>query len=176
MRRRWLSVVLLGAALMLPMVAGAHELKANGTIGAVLHVQPNDNATSGQPTSYTLAFRDTTQRLHLSECLCQVVIEQGGRLVSSQLLAATFPLESTNTYTFAEPGVYTLRVQGTPKAAGAFEAFSLAFTLRVTAGGESPMQPFPVLLWIGIALALGLVLLAAYAAEHTTGSTNARNE
>lgn len=145
--------------------AWAHVLQTDGDIGAVLHIKPDDNPTSGTPVDYELSFTDTTGRFRLAECHCTVTILQQDRPIANLTLAASTSQLSDNTVTFPVPGVYTLEVSGSPLRAGIFQAFTLRYNIRVTGGGATT-QPMPFLLMVGIALSIGLILLAAYRMEY----------
>ena len=170
MKRRFLApaaaaIMLLGFA---AAPASAHVLKTDGTIGAVLHINPDDDPVTGSPTSYVLYFDDTAGRFTLPACDCTVAVQEQGATIHTQALTVTNALDSSDTYTFPRPGVYTLSVSGRPKTAGVFAPFTLNYLVRVQAvGGASGTQPFPVLLWVGLGLMVGLILLAAYKSEHT---------
>lgn len=162
---RWAAVILILSIICLPAVVSAHVLKIDGDIGAVLHINPDDNPVSGQPTDYVLYFEDYTGRFDLSACRCRVSVGKDGRTLASRPLSGASGLTSDNKFTFPGPGAYDLRISGQPERAGSFQPFALDYTVRVTGGGHST-QPFPVLLGIGMALGIALILLAAYAMEY----------
>ena len=145
--------------------ASAHVLKTSGTIGAVLHIEPDDNPTAGATTTYQLAFADTAHNFMLSGCDCQVSVRLNGVTIDSNQLIASSPLISTNTYTFEKPGVYTLNVKGTPKPNAIFNPFSLSYEVRVLSNKQLDAQPFPITLGVGFALMVVLLLLVAVKAD-----------
>lgn len=158
------------AALVLAMgfyvgPAYAHELQTDGNIGAILHINPDDNPKSGGPTPFYLAFHDKSDQFSLASCDCTLTVEQNGRTIATQALEPTYRTTSENTFTFTEPDVYKLKVTGQPKQAGAFQPFKLTYTLRVAAG-QLILQPFPPLLGVGIGLTILLVMLAAFTGVH----------
>jgi hypothetical protein len=147
--------------------ASAHVLKTDSTIGAVLHIDPDDNPVSGQTTSYSLAFKDTSGKFSLANCVCSVVIQQNGQAVYSQKLAQTGDLTSQDEFTFPTADVYSLVVNGRPNKVGDFQAFTLKYLVRVTGGNERPNnQPFPLLLRSGLSLSIALILLGVYKVLH----------
>jgi hypothetical protein len=175
MRRLAALLVVLGCVAFVAPSANAHVLKSDGTIGAVLHIEPDDNPTSGRLTSYDLAFKDTTGRFKLPICACSVTILQNRQAIFSQNLALTGDLTSQDSFTFPEADVYTLEINGRPTKAGAFQPFSLNYLVRVTGGGVvRSNQPVPMLLRFGLSLTIALVLLGVYAVVHTSG--NRRNK
>jgi hypothetical protein len=148
-----------------PAVASAHVLKIDGDIGAVLHINPDDNPTTGSPTDYLMSFNDDTSRFSLPKCNCKVSIIANNQTVATKPLTASSNTVSDNHYTFNKPAVYTLQFTGAPKIAGAFQPFTLNYEVRVT-DGQPHAQPVPVALWVGMGMAVGLVLLAAYAIDY----------
>jgi len=152
-------------ALLLVSPASAHELESDTTIGAVLHIQPNDNPTVGTQTTYRLAFTDTEKKLNLKDCDCTVEIQRNGNTIEARPLVASSALESTNTYTFNEAGEYTLVATGKPKTDDAFSEFTLSYPIRVTSPKEIKTQAFPVALAIGFGLLIIVLLLVAVRAD-----------
>jgi hypothetical protein len=158
----------------IPAVASAHVLKVDGSIGAVLHINPDDNPTTGNSTDYVLSFSDDSGKFNLTNCNCTIAVMQNSQPVASEQLSTSKNNVSENHYTFAKPGVYTLRVAGTPKTPGAFQPFILAYEVRVTSG-QTNAQPMPAALWVGMGMATALILLAAYASEYSTAKPTTRS-
>ncbi len=152
------------ALLLVGGVAQAHVLEADGDIGAVLHILPDDSPSSGIPTTYELAFEDTSGRLRLSECNCTVTVRGSDQVVRSSLLNVAGRLGSSNSVTFPRADIYTIEVEGKPKQADSFQPFKLSYIVRVNAGNQR-IGSVPPLLWVGISGLIGLVILAAYAME-----------
>lgn len=169
MHKRLLSLAVLSllAVFALPGIASAHVLKVDGHIGAVFHINPDDNATTGHATDYTLAFSDDTGKFDLARCSCTISVVRNGQTITRQPLATSSGNNvSENHYTFPAPAVYTLRFTGVPRTPGAFQPFVLNYEVRVT-GGQTATQPMPPLLWAGMGMAIGLILLGSYAANYT---------
>jgi hypothetical protein len=162
-----LTVLLLGFAVA---PASAHVLKTDGTIGAVLHIDPDDNPVTGKSTSYVLAFKDTAGQFTLPKCDCGATIQENGKTINTSPLQTLDSSDGQGSFTFSKPDVYNLVISGTAKDGKSFQPFTLTYLLRVEAGaGETSSgartQPFPPLLWIGIGLVIGLLMLAGYASE-----------
>lgn len=148
-------------------VAQAHVLKTDGSIGATLHIEPDDNPSTGQSTSYVLSFTDDTGKFSLLRCNCMVTIQMAGTTVYSGALQVSDPTDSVDSYTFQKPAVYTMQFTGNPTTPGAFQPFSLNYLVRVTGSGADTTQPFPWLIWLGLAMVVGLIVLAAYAMDRS---------
>jgi hypothetical protein len=139
----------------------AHVLKTDGDIGAIMHINPDDNPLSGTPTTYSIAFKDTTNRFSLSNCGCNVSFTEDNKIIYTEPLTQIDELDSANYFTFPKADVYTMTVTGKPKMANAFQPFILSYLIRVQSDQSSATaQPFPLTLGIGIALGIGLMLLA----------------
>lgn len=149
-----------------PAAASAHVLKVDGDIGAVLHINPDDNPTTGAPTDYTVSFDDDTGKFSLPKCTCTVSIVQRGKVIATRPLAVSSSEVSEDRYTFTRPDVYIMRFSGKPKRPGTFQPFVLNYEERVTSG-RTNVQPIPDLLWVGMGMAVGLLLLGAYATNYT---------
>lgn len=173
MTRRILASVLVTVltCLAIPGVASAHVLKVDAHIGAVLHINPDDNPTTGDSTDYILSFDDDTGKFSLPQCDCNVSIVENGQTIATKPLVVSSSEVSENHYTFLKPDVYDMRFTGTPKTAGAFQPFTLDYEVRVT-DGQANTQPMPVALWVGMGMMIGLVLLAAYAMNYDTNETS----
>ncbi|HVV66955.1 MAG TPA: hypothetical protein VHB72_02695 [Candidatus Saccharimonadales bacterium] len=167
MNKRLLSAALVAllACLSVPGVASAHVLKVDGSIGAVLHINPDDNPTTDGPTDYIMSFDDDNGQFSLPKCDCTVSIINNGQTIATEPLVNSSNEVSENHYTFTEPGVYDMQFTGKPKQSGGFQPFTLNYEVRVT-GGQAGARSFPVLLWVGIGMGMLLVLLAAYALNY----------
>jgi hypothetical protein len=150
-------------------------LKTDGHIGAVLHINPDDNPTAGSPTDYVLSFSDDTGRFSLPKCDCSVSIIKGGKTIAAGPLTASGSELSEDRYTFSTPAVYTMHLDGKPKTPGAFQPFTLNYEIRVT-GNQTAVQPMPVLLWVGMGMTVGLILLASYVFNYTDSEQEVNNE
>lgn len=115
--------------------AQAHVLQSNGTIGAVMHVTPEDDPIVGELTDFYFEFKDTTGKFNPEQCDCVISVKKSGEEIYSQ------PLFSENTnpslqnasisYRFPEKNVYSVSIIGEPLKAGTFQPFTLTYDLRV---------------------------------------------
>lgn len=144
--------------------ASAHVLATDGDQGAVLHILPDDDPTACVATTYELAFSGS-KTFSLQGCDCSISYVLNGTSVDSDQLKPISSATSSNTYTFAKPGVYELNVAGKPKQAGAFSPFSLNYSVRVKGVNAVNAQPFPLTLGIGFGLLVIILLLVAVKAD-----------
>lgn len=174
-RRGWITYILQAAAVGCLLFCGgivfapgqilAHVLKVDGTISAVLHINPDDQPVSGTPTSYILFMNDSTGRFSLKACQCRATLVQAGRALTSQRLlpnAQSFP---AGTFTFPEPGVYNLIITGSPTTPGTFQPFTLNYLERVTQGSTGAPDETSFLLLgacMGMAVAALVIVWFGY--------------
>lgn len=163
MRKYIYFFILAGVIIILGLhsTVSAHILQADGDIGAILHVYPDDNPITGKPAEYIVSFTDISKQFSLKRCDCFVSYMLDDKVISTQRLVASTDLDSKNTFTFSDPGVYDIQIAGKPTRIGDFESFQLTFTKRVVSGGIDT-QGMPAMLVIGIVGAVGLILLGAY--------------
>ena len=153
-------VIAATAIVSLPTNASAHILAIDGDIGAVLHIPPDDSPENGQPTNYVMTFSDSKKHFNLAKCDCKLTVLADDQVVKSGPMGPGTDNVSYTKLTIDNPGVYTLEFSGQPKDGANFQTFTLDYTVRVS-DGQLHTQTMPILLWVGLAMAVGLILLAA---------------
>ncbi|MDB5194029.1 MAG: hypothetical protein JWN50_43 [Parcubacteria group bacterium] len=124
----------LGLALFIPL-ASAHELQTDGSMGAVMHIDPNDNPGTNATSTFELIFQGDAP--DLTKCDCHVVLKDATSTiyfakVGDPDLEVT-PKNMTFAYRFPVLGAYSLTVMGTdPKP------FSLTYNISVATPDGSP--------------------------------------
>src|SRR3989344_6963815 len=63
--------------------AFAHVLETDGNIGAILHVNPNDDPAALEPASFFFEFKDKSGQFNPSRCDCRVSITEAGKTIFS---------------------------------------------------------------------------------------------
>jgi hypothetical protein len=167
MRSKYRSISVALCAVILAISVGhsasAHVLKVDGTIGAILHINPDDSPVSGSLTSYSVSFKDTQSKLNLTDCGCHAEVIQNGTTLSISTLRVVDAFDATGVYTFPSPGVYDLLLIGSPNKGSDFQSFKLTYLIRVLPpSGSGSTQPFPLTLGIGLGLMIVLLLIASY--------------
>jgi hypothetical protein len=156
-----LAFLILALHLLHPATVFAHTLKTDGPIGAVLHIDPEDDPIIGEPAYFFFEFKDKEEKFRAEDCDCVAIISKDGQELATQTLSADTNLTSSNfSYTFEEKGVYKIEVTGKPLGEATFKNFKLTYDLRVerTAGN----QPSPGNSFLGSNfhfIALGLILV-----------------
>jgi hypothetical protein len=132
---KYLLILILAAA-SLGLVARpvlAHELLTDGPMGAVLHVDPDDDPLVGRESSFIYEFKYEKGSFDLSQCTCLIEISENGKSVAT--LAPTAAADNSSvglaTYTFTHPGAYELDMRGTPVGGATFPVFDLHQSLDV---------------------------------------------
>ncbi len=119
-----------------PRLAFAHILVSDKNIGAVLHIDPEDDPIIGQPTNFFFEFKDKEHKFTPANCDCTVFILEAGKIIATQPLfqnnTSSQLTTATLTYTFPQKDVYTIRVIGKPAYQNAFQPFTLEYAVRVT--------------------------------------------
>jgi DMSO/TMAO reductase YedYZ heme-binding membrane subunit len=115
--------------------ASAHVLKTDGTFGAVLHVEPDDNPIAGERSALHFDYKDTTGKFSGSDCICGVMIFKDNKNLldkSIQFGNTSEELSPEIEFTFPEEGVYSIVLKGQSKAQNSFAPFSLAYDVSAS--------------------------------------------
>ncbi len=162
---------------LLARTASAHTLKYDGSIGAVLHVDPEDDPIIGEPANFFFEFKDKNGNFKPSNCSCLVAITRENQELFSQQLETSSEEPSLNSasfsFTFPEKGVYKLTLTGTPNGDSSFSDFKLIYDIRVArqgtaSDGSSFIEQNLHFILLGIIL---LVLLTIYLSKRLRKGT-----
>jgi len=175
-----LLLSLLLVTFSIPLLVFAHVLKTDGSIGAVLHIDPEDDPVANKPAGFFFEFKDIKNKFDPASCECNFSIIQAGKQIYSQPLfpgtdKQSFSMSKPSLdnasvfYTFPERDIYQIIVDGKPKKAGAFANFKLVYDVRVARGENAIAQantpvPVPKPNWLSvnsIYLMAGIVILIA---------------
>ena len=110
--------------------ASAHFLKSDRDIGAVLHLDPEDDPIAGQDTPLFFDIKDTAGKFVSDGCNCNVSVSQNGTQLSAVAATPTSTGLSADIL-FPTKDVYRLTLTGQPIDAGAFQSFSMTWDIRV---------------------------------------------
>src|SRR5437667_6752587 len=104
----------IGILLVFPKSVFAHFLAFDHTIGAVLHIDPNDDPIAGEQTSFFFEFKDKENKFTPQNCDCTFLIVKNGQTIYSQpLFANNQNPRLTNAsvlYTLPQKDVYEIKV------------------------------------------------------------------
>lgn len=118
-----------------PKLAEAHFLATDGSIGAILHVDPNDSPVAGSPASFFFEFKDKQNKFKPENCNCAFEIDANGKTIFYQNLFQNNSNPSLSNasvfYTFPTINVYEIKVIGNPVTPHAFQPFTLVWYFRV---------------------------------------------
>jgi hypothetical protein len=113
----------------------AHVLASDGNIGAVLHVDPDDNPIAGQQSGFFFEFKDKQNKFTPQNCDCTFVVIENGKTIYTQPLFQSNSNPSLSSasvfYTFPQRDVYEVDVIGKPLTPHAFQQFKLVWNWRV---------------------------------------------
>lgn len=124
--------------------AEAHTLKTSGSVGAVVHVSPEDDPIAGEPTDFFFEFKDKDGKFTPENCDCKVIVLKSGQeAYSAPLFQSNTDPSLTNasfSYTFPEKDIYKVKITGNPLTPGAFETFNLEYDIRVARETENKLS------------------------------------
>lgn len=113
----------------------AHILLTDGSIGAVVHISPDDDPIVGENADFFFEFKDKDNRFLPQNCDCRYEIKNGDQVIASGDLfaSATNPsLENASfSLVFPERGIYNISITGTPKNSDEFNQFQLTDSIRI---------------------------------------------
>lgn len=119
--KKYLTLFILCFLLFSPPVF-AHVLQSNGAIGAVLHIDPEDDPIVGQQASFFFDFKDKQSKFKPENCECTFSISENGKEIYSQALS-----NSSASYTFTKKGSYKIKISGKPQENADFKPFVLTY-------------------------------------------------
>ena len=129
---------------LLPLLlspALAHELVRSGNVGALLHIEPDDNPVTGKanPTRFEINVRGGKPVL-LAQCQCSLQV-YAGSLKAGAKPSSTPALRQAQgalgaSLNFPKTGAYTLFLSGKPRPGAPFSAFKLSWVVRAEAAGS----------------------------------------
>ena len=153
---------ILHAAYSMPVFA--HVLKTDGSVGAVIHVDPDDEPHAGTQSTIFLEFHDRAGEFSFEKCDCTLSIASGGKTVYSQNFKdLTLDGSSIGTsFVFPDSGVYKIKVDAEPQAGAKFKDFQLVFDMRVLPGDSTSGEADNSKYIVPAILAIAAVFLLVY--------------
>jgi hypothetical protein len=129
-----LSFIIYNLAFIIPVFA--HVLQSDGSIGAVMHIDPDDDPIANSPATLYFDIKDKNGQFNVTKCNCRVDIYEGGKVIYSSTLTPAFP------YTFPGKDVYQIHLVGSPQSPGDFPPFNIIYDIRVdkTSSGQTVPQ------------------------------------
>jgi hypothetical protein len=126
----YLSIISTLCALALLLVpnhrAEAHFLQISGSIGAVLHIDPDDDPIAGQVSAFYFEFKDESKKFVVQDCNCSIIITDLTTKEKTAIPQKDIGYIQTTTlifkYTFPKKGIYRVEVVG---------PFTLSYDIRV---------------------------------------------
>ena len=130
-------IIIIFTILLFTSIIHAHVLDANGNVGAVMHIDSDDDPIAGQPAIFYFEFKDKTNKLDFSKCSCKLAISNTDNEV---LYRDNLPLNSNNAnlstpsfeFVFPKRDVYNLTITGDPINNALFTHFQLSYDIRVS--------------------------------------------
>ncbi len=130
------AIVGISMFIVLPKGVDAHILRTDGSIGAVLHIDPEDDPIAKEQSYFFFEFKDKKNKLAPDNCDCTASILEDGKEIYSQPLYQNNQNPSLSnasfSYTFPERNVYIVKVVGKPTVSNEFQPFTLTYDIRVS--------------------------------------------
>ena len=159
MKKLFLILILVTSLFSFTQTALAHVLVTDGSIGAVMHTDPDDDPPIGKPTLFFFEFKDKDNKFQPQNCSCSFYVYQGSNLLYSSSLIAETPNPTLDNisiaYTFPQKGDYRVVVAGYPNKAGEFQNFNLSYDLQV---GLSNQNLWPWIMEHILIVSAGIIL------------------
>lgn len=114
-------------------LAFAHTLKVDGSIGVVLHVDPEDDPVAGETATFYFDIKDKQGKFSVNNCDCVAAVLQEEVIKEKVRLSSVPSIQ----YIFPSTGIYKIELKGAPLQDGAFQAFDVRFDQRVAKGQQS---------------------------------------
>jgi hypothetical protein len=147
--------LLLAAALLISITpthtAFAHKVKTSADVGAILHIEPNDQPRAGEKAKTWFALTQKGGKIiPLQDCNCQLAIyAQPHTPGEPALLEPPLKPVAAERYqgtpgteiTFPRPGIYQLQLSGKPVGQKKFQPFKFNFEVTVAAGSSVIDKP-----------------------------------
>lgn len=126
--------------------AKAHELKTDGSISVLLHINPDDDPIAGQLSELLFLTQDKEKRFNTENCDCYASVSYNNEtMFTSPLFKANSSYRGIFApaipYTFPQKGIYTVRLTGEPKNISGFQSFSISYDVRIEKDAKSPIKP-----------------------------------
>lgn len=134
MNKLLIGALIIGVLLLLPSKAVAHVLMRDTTanIGAIVHINPDDDPVAGEKTQMYIDIQDSgaTARIPLEAYDVFITPANADREpVTAIVTGSVIQIE----YTFRNRGVYTMEVVSKPSFE-TFQKVQMSYTLRVSRG------------------------------------------
>lgn len=132
----------------------------SGSIGAILHVAPDDDPVAGQPSSLYFDIQSQTFSQHQHSISLYVTDQQGQQ---TQIPITSIGNTARATYTFPVQGAYKLVLAANTKNVATDHTHTFTYTQRVSRGVAGSALDKPTYAWAEMLLIAGMVLTALLA-------------
>ncbi len=115
----------------------AHVLQTDGSIGAVLHMNPEDDPVVGENTEIMFELKDTNNKFNPAMCNCTISVSDASKvLYQTAIFTADKNTEQMINVIFPQKGIYKITIKGIPHA-NSFQPFQLQYNIRVDREAQS---------------------------------------
>jgi len=152
-----------------PQSVSGHSLESDEVVGAILHINPEDDPIVGEEAVLFFEFKSKSGDFEPADCDCTILIElneenvYSGPLFERQHLTNDYGFaNAVILYIFNSPGDYLVTVNGSPKNAGQYDDFEFTYDVPVyrTSAGSRSAPSVAILGGIIAVIALGAIYFA----------------
>lgn len=171
MRKYIIGLVFVAAVVFWPETTQAHVLltdtKAN--IGAVLHINPDDDPIAGQTNQLYFDVQDKGSKVRITYSGYELLInDELGKTAKPALEIANTTLIAS--YNFPRQGLYKLTLRS-KSSYEQFQKVAMTYSLRVSRGTINPTEtkeeyPLATVTAMGAGIALAVLAILAYNNRH----------
>jgi hypothetical protein len=129
----------------------AHEVQVAGDVAGTWHVEPNHNPKSGEPALIWVALtKQGGEIVPLSTADCQMdIYRQPQTAADAPIVSPNLKAINVETYQgipsaeviFPQAGIYTAKLNCTPKNPADFSPLQMEYNITVAAGTQPPPTP-----------------------------------
>jgi hypothetical protein len=118
--------------------AYAHGTEKDNDISVIYHIDPNDKAVAGKPSTVYFFVTDKDNQYDDSKCDCRVTIMLGDKTVLNKVIHEKDylgdPTSIATKFIFPKLGTYHVSIDAKPQKEGQFQPFRLSYVTNITTG------------------------------------------
>lgn len=127
--------------LIFPIIVSAHSTVYDGEVGALLHIDPDDDPIISEPATLYFHWESEDSDFYFENCGCTIdILLQGKSLYSNSLELVSDKSFGNETralsFTFPKKGLYVITVKGNALKDNTKTPFNLQYEVRVEREGD----------------------------------------
>ncbi len=148
MKKVFISLVLPLIFFSFAFTVNAHSVAESGTANLLIHIDPDDIAVSGTPTTIHISLQNTEKSFSIEKCNCTFYIEQNEKKIFESPITPSSDQASIYNaqgvpFTWTNAGDYNIGIEGNPVGKNLFTPFTVEVPEKVFPIGTNPIQAEP---------------------------------